>query len=214
MRTCSTFQNPLHPLAYSAPLNSHQSYMYFHSNTELFSKSGWRHLGWCKADSILPVQEESEQVAMGGRSAIGTRDAIAGLAKLAAARGARVGIVLTWAWLDGKNDKFPSFEAMQVCLSSYRALFSITDTPLPSLLAFTNHRSMLMPGKPNISETAVQLALEDIYSAQSSWYLHVPAGQGEWRVCRLGGPSAEGHRHPSVPGAHWLGMAGSAQHPF
>ncbi len=61
------------------------------------------------------MQEESEQVAMGGHNAIGTRDAIAGLAKLAVARGARVGVVLTWAWLDGANKDFPSFEAMQVC---------------------------------------------------------------------------------------------------
>ena len=60
------------------------------------------------------MQEESEQVALGGESEVGTRDAIAGLARLAAARGARVGVVLTWAWLDGSNDKFPSFEDMQV----------------------------------------------------------------------------------------------------
>lgn len=59
------------------------------------------------------LQEESEQVALGGDTALGTQKAIAGLARLAAARGARVGVVLTWAWLDSKNDKFPSFEDMQ-----------------------------------------------------------------------------------------------------
>ena len=68
------------------------------------------------------MQEESQQVAMGGLAANGTRDAIAGLAKLAVARGARVGVVLTWAWLDGKNDNFTSFEAMQVCLTCYQTL--------------------------------------------------------------------------------------------
>ncbi|CAL8463930.1 g3465 [Coccomyxa elongata] len=66
-----------------------------------------------KWDYVI-LQEESEQVALGGGDALGTRDAIAGLAKLADARGARaVGVVLTWAWQDGTNDKLPSFEDMQ-----------------------------------------------------------------------------------------------------
>ncbi|BDA49030.1 hypothetical protein COCOBI_13-1400 [Coccomyxa sp. Obi] len=66
-----------------------------------------------KWDYVI-LQEESEQVALGGDNALGTRNAIAELAKLADARGARrVGVLLTWAWLDGRNGNFPSFEDMQ-----------------------------------------------------------------------------------------------------
>ncbi len=59
------------------------------------------------------LQEESQQVALGGDSDAQSLAALKGLAKLAAARGAKVGVDLTWAWLDGKNPKFPVFTDMQ-----------------------------------------------------------------------------------------------------
>ncbi len=60
------------------------------------------------------MQEESQQVALGGETNSKSADALKQLAKLAAARGAKVGVDLTWAWLDGKNPDFPDFKQMQV----------------------------------------------------------------------------------------------------
>ena len=60
------------------------------------------------------AQEESQQVALGGDTDRKSSDALKQLAKLAAARGAKVGVDLTWAWLDGKNPDFPDFKQMQV----------------------------------------------------------------------------------------------------
>lgn len=62
------------------------------------------------------LQEESQQVALGGDSDAQSLEALEGLTKMAAARGAKVGVDLTWAWLDGKNPKFPVFRDMQVSL--------------------------------------------------------------------------------------------------
>jgi len=64
------------------------------------------------------VQEESQQVALGGDANSKSLDALTQLAKLAAARGARVGVDLTWAWLNGKNPEFPDFNNMQVGVHS------------------------------------------------------------------------------------------------
>lgn len=66
------------------------------------------------------LQEESQQVALGGDSDTQSLEALKGLTKLAAARGAKVGVDLTWAWLDGKNPKFPIFRDMQVSLLLYQ----------------------------------------------------------------------------------------------
>lgn len=67
------------------------------------------------------MQDESQQVAYGAQSAADNKVAIEKLAQLGAARGANVGVDLTWAWLDGHNSDFPSFSGMQVCLPSQRA---------------------------------------------------------------------------------------------
>lgn len=74
------------------------------------------------------VQEESQQVALGGDANSKSLDALTQLAKLAAARGARVGVDLTWAWLNGKNPKFPDFNNMQVGVHS--AAFELVHHPL------------------------------------------------------------------------------------
>lgn len=63
------------------------------------------------------LQDESQQVAFGGQSASDNKVAIEKLAQLAAARGAKVGVDLTWAWLDNHNSAFPSYSDMQVLLS-------------------------------------------------------------------------------------------------
>ena len=60
------------------------------------------------------LQEESQQVAFGGVSNSASLEALEQLTKLAAARGAKVAVDLTWAWLDGKNPSFPVFQDMQV----------------------------------------------------------------------------------------------------
>ena len=60
------------------------------------------------------LQEESQQVAFGGVSNSASLEALEQLTKLAAARGAKVAVDLTWAWLDGKNPSFPVFKDMQV----------------------------------------------------------------------------------------------------
>ena len=64
------------------------------------------------------IQEESQQIALGGDTDSKSLEALTGLAKLAAARGAKVGVDLTWAWLDGKNPDFPDFKQMQVRTTS------------------------------------------------------------------------------------------------
>ncbi len=63
---------------------------------------------------VVFAQEESQQVALGGDTDRKSSDALKQLAKLAAAKGAKVGVDLTWAWLDGKNPDFPDFKQMQV----------------------------------------------------------------------------------------------------
>ena len=60
------------------------------------------------------LQEESQQVAFGGNNNRASLEALEQLTKLAAARGAKVGVDLTWAWLDGMNPTFPVFKDMQV----------------------------------------------------------------------------------------------------
>ena len=62
----------------------------------------------------MSLQEESQQVAFGGVSNSASLAALEQLTKLAAARGAKVAVDLTWAWLDGKNPSFPVFKDMQV----------------------------------------------------------------------------------------------------
>lgn len=64
------------------------------------------------------MQEESQQIALGGANASDSLAALEKLTLLAAARGARVGVILTWAWLDGHNDRFPSFADMQARLTT------------------------------------------------------------------------------------------------
>ena len=66
----------------------------------------------------VSAQEESQQVALGGDADSKSLDALKQLAKLAAARGAKVGVDLTWAWLDGKNPGFPDYKQMQVGTAS------------------------------------------------------------------------------------------------
>ena len=58
-------------------------------------------------------QEESRQLALGGEDIAKSVEALKGLTWLAHARGARVGVVQTWAWVDGKSNLWPTFEAMQ-----------------------------------------------------------------------------------------------------
>ena len=72
------------------------------------------------------LQEESQQVALGGDNGTQSFEALKGLTKLAAARGAKVGVDLTWAWLDGKNPRFPIFRDMQVSLLLYQPHLSGT----------------------------------------------------------------------------------------
>jgi hypothetical protein len=65
----------------------------------------------------IVFQEESQQVALGGRNASDSEEALEKLTELAVARGAQVAVVLTWAWLDGANQRFPFFADMQASLS-------------------------------------------------------------------------------------------------
>lgn len=69
---------------------------------------------------LMLLQEESQQVAFGGVSNSASLEALKQLSKLAAARGAKVAVDLTWAWLDGKNPSFPVFKDMQVGSHSHR----------------------------------------------------------------------------------------------
>ena len=73
--------------------------------------------------------EESQQVAFGGVSNSASLDALEQLTKLAAARGAKVAVDLTWAWLDGKNPSFPVFKDMQVRIQSRRHLLKPCKAP-------------------------------------------------------------------------------------
>ncbi|CAL8461564.1 g1095 [Coccomyxa elongata] len=65
-----------------------------------------------KWDFVI-FQEESRQLAMGGDDASRSIEALKALTWLAQARGARVGVVQTWAWIDGRSALWPTFEAMQ-----------------------------------------------------------------------------------------------------
>ena len=56
-------------------------------------------------------------------------EALEQLTKLAAARGAKVAIDLTWAWLDGKNPSFSVFKDMQVRIQSRRHLLTSCEAP-------------------------------------------------------------------------------------
>ena len=62
----------------------------------------------------MRLQEETQQMAMGGEDAAESLQALKDLSWLARTHGAKVAVVQTWAWLDGKSSLWPTFESMQV----------------------------------------------------------------------------------------------------
>lgn len=157
-------------------------------------------------------------MALGGDPDRQSLAALKQLARLAAARGAQVGVDLTWAWLDGKNPAFPSFRDMQVQLFKQHASCSVRVQYEQSCAAQAGIRRK-HPAYDSVQRALVWSNLgccgEAVSVQQQPGTIKrerklvslMSAGEGQCRVRSK--PERDGRRrHSCIPGSLGVGLAG------